>query len=209
MSEITPASVRQLFLDAWPNRAPPDVLACAAVATSLGIVQAIPDRRMRRPAPVLGIAEKYARLFIKHLESDRERLEERLAHGEWDTVMRAHGSKILASLIGSDEHVRALLDGSAAVWEADSQLLQSKRAPAMFVAKAAKEAWQRSGALVPHSANSGDPLCIFVTAALAVCGFHHSTATVSDILRGRDERRRTGRTRAQIVPKTPRSKTKP
>ncbi|MGP0061759.1 MAG: hypothetical protein ACLPID_21030 [Beijerinckiaceae bacterium] len=60
-----------------------------------------------------------------------------------------------------------------------------------FIAEAVKATWATvPGAKVPRSVGPDDPLCRFVTASIKLAGKHLSVATVSDMLRGRNRRKK-------------------
>jgi hypothetical protein len=79
----------------------------------------------------------------------------------------------------------------------------NKPDPANLLCDAVLKAWERSGVTVSEGNKPDDPLCIAVTALLALAGIHQAPATVSEILRGRSGRARSGGEGAKSAKKCP------
>jgi hypothetical protein len=123
-----------------------------------------------------------------------ENLESHLkALGADDPMIRPwlrEGLDILAEMAAAKQHEGALMNACAA-----AKLKRYRRDPAGYIEASAREAWSCTGAEVPLSRTPEAPLCVFVTAALAAVGINFSPDHVSDLLRGRRDRRRSGKAR--------------
>jgi hypothetical protein len=189
---ISAETLQRLFREAWPKRKhPPDIDACHDVAKSINSVtdriNKLKAQGPQTPSPALGATLKYGRLFLRHLATASERLEDKLASRPDSTNRWYKGA--LARMEMAAVHVQAVLD--ACPDEPPITVHASN-----FIAQEAQGAWRRSGERVPLSVRPDDAMCKFVVAALACTGVHKSASTVSDELRYRSNRRRSGKKRS-------------
>lgn len=191
--------LERLFRELWPRaRRHPNVSACYGLATRISIVKiARKPKKVARPT-----ALKHGRLLLQHLPTLRQ---------TWEAAAQMHkmesdGREIVIDQSGLDNCVSVL-----AVIKQTEQCVQAfleactvARQPppngAAFIAEAVKTTWASvPGAKVPRSVGPSDPLCSFVTASMALAGKHLSAATVSDMLRGRDRRKKSKRANRSIT----------
>jgi hypothetical protein len=191
--------IEQLFREAWPRaKNHPGPTACYSLAISLGVVKlraarAHTPKKPEKPEKLAAI--KHARALLRDLAAVRRR---------WEAeAPEVHAIELVPDLVEhwrrgvdligqTEQHVQALLK-----WMTGGP--QPPNA-ARFIAEKAQEAWRSmKGAKTPKSIKVGPdhPLCRFVTAALTrfVAGRDLSNNTVSDMLRGRERRRRESKRR--------------
>jgi hypothetical protein len=133
-------------------------------------------------APVpLGKAQKYARLFLKHLpEAKTTVMEWALWSGDLDDDNPQFAR--LVEIEAAQVAVAKLLDRLAR----PNPKPFSESDFARWIAAWGMQGWQQAGGVVPKSVNPDDPLCIFVTEILHALGRPAATeAKVSDWLRHR------------------------
>lgn len=193
--------IEKLFRHTWPKaKRYPDVHACYRVAVSLNVVRMA--RKPRQPAKLA--AFKHARLLLRHLPAVRQRWEAAAAETRFIEIdSEGHESEmvIVAATLGHDKVFLGLdlikqIERDVRAFLELAPLRQPQPNAAAFIAERVKKAWASvEGTKPPLSVRPYDPLCCFVTAALAqFVGKHLSPATVSDILRGRERRPRRSKT---------------
>jgi hypothetical protein len=82
---------------------------------------------------------------------------------------------------------------------------------ALYLHEAILDSWQRVRVPISRSVGPGnvefgkqpDPLCQAVTLAFELAEVHYSPRSVSDMLRGRAERHRSGKKRGREMPENP------
>jgi hypothetical protein len=200
-------TVQKMFREAWPGRQKyPDLNACGRVATRMNIVRARGIKAPKTP-PLLGESAKLARLFLKHLPFARGKLRqldfrqdpdfEKYPAGElpevWWKII-----ELIDKMDAVERDVRALLDAQ--------NPLAGHRNGAEFIAEVTECAWRSAGEPTPPRSHPpeprlspDDPLCIFVTLALKKLGHPYATDTVSEMLRGRHNRARSGKPKVAAI----------
>ena len=138
-------------------------------------------------------ALKHGRLLLQHLPTIRQTWEAaarmcKMESDGYEIVIDQSTFDNCQSVLGvieqTEQYVRAFL-------EACKHVRQPSPNGAAFIADAVKMTWQNvPGSKVPKSVGPNDPLCRFVTAAMALIGKNLSAATVSDMLRDRQQRRK-------------------
>jgi hypothetical protein len=203
---ITPEKVLELFREAWPDHnRHPDLGPCYSIATAMNTVQSQGVKIPKWP-PLLGSVEaaKHARLFLKCLPAAREKLEVLDFRQAPD-----FGSYSVDSLPVEFREIMELIDKMVAVERDVRALLDARhpfhgpRNPARFIAEWVRDAWIRTGERSPPRSEGrpeqrlgeDDPLCVFVTRALAAIGHNFRPSYVSDMLRDRHHRPRSGKAR--------------
>jgi hypothetical protein len=182
--QISAAEVRSWFSRAAGKRlSVPTTEACEPIAKSLNVMLDLggPPKAQR----ILGKAEKYGRLFLKHLP-DARKIMEGVRPG------RGRREEALIEMDRAAEHVQALLsifDFPVPSW--------SWHQRARAVAELARTAW-RSAGKEPNAKSPDAPLCLFVTQAMNEIGYGVSPEAVSEALRGR--RGAGSKGRAKFVP---------
>ena len=196
--------VRRLFREAWPAREPPSGNLCYTVATAINVVRIRSfrvNRDTKKPGSLLGTkGEKYARLFVRHGELARQKLEDDLTPRRRTAELAAHPDlrEWVRGVFDLDRYEALFEEMSKATRQVEALLAACKTKairpnPARFLADTLQQAWRTAGdEIPPRSVNRDDPLCRFVHGALAEAGVKYSLATVSDMLRGRAGRRRSG-----------------
>ena len=200
-------SVRKLFQTAWPTRKPPDLQLCYRMATAIDVVRSRRPRvnqDTKRRGSLLGATgEKYARLFVRHSEIAQRKFEEDLKERMrvvevatcpqlQDWVRRTFAFDRDKSLLDEMSKVQ----GQVAALLGDCETKAVRPNPARFLADTLQATWRDCrDDKPPRSVNPDDPLCRFVHAALAEAGVKYGQPTVSDMLRGRAGRRRSGKKR--------------
>lgn len=194
--------VQKLFKDAWPKREPPLPQHCYSMALRFDVVrswqrQIIPVRhgdhpRQRDVHPL----PKYSADLIAAANNFLRKME--TAKLETETTLQEYGlldpqavkfvgaNPFLIEMEAAKEHALKIIDFCT----------QPKRDPVNFIADGALETWRNvlnedRGA----SRKPGDPLCRFTQAALKACGINYTKNSVSDLLRGRENRPRSGKKR--------------
>jgi hypothetical protein len=151
-------------------------------------------------------AAKHARLFLKHLKPDRERLHHldprqasRHEARDW-LIVGAFFPYPIETLPEEWRKIVEQIDKMQAV-ESDVRALldipypfPDRRNAARFIGEAAIKAWCDAGEKPPLSPTG--PLCLFVTLALAAVGYNYAESHVSDMLRDRHNRPRSGKARS-------------
>jgi hypothetical protein len=179
--------VQDLFRQAWPRRVPPAIDHCYSMAVRMDILR----RKSRRPSPRPELDDcllKATRKFLRALGQSKLALEARLkSHGLLTPfAIEAMGpDPLLHHMVEAEKHVSAI----------EAALRGETKNPASFLAIGAQETWRRLGADVPHSPKHDDPLCVFTTSALERCGINYSLNSVSDMLRNRTARHRSGKSK--------------
>jgi hypothetical protein len=177
---VTPKAVKQLVHEVWPNLKPHDA-TCSDIAgmiRSLHVMKAPKQKKI----PILGKAEKHGRLFLRHLEASRKRLEDRR--------QQPAAKAILADMDAATQHIRAVIEGCNSI-PIDGAYMDL----APVVADYAKRALRLSPINVPKSVNAEDPLCQFMVGVFHLIGIRVAGGTMSDMLRGRYHRRRSGKSK--------------
>jgi hypothetical protein len=194
-------TVQKMFRKAWPDREKyPDLNACAWVAGRMNIVRARGIKAPKLP-PLLGGSAKHARPFLKHLPAARGKLRpldfrqdpdfEKYPADALPQVWREI-MELIDKMDAVERDVRALLDAQ--------HPLTGHRNGAESIAEEVEYAWRRAGEPTPPLSHPpeprlgpDDPLCIFVTLALQEIGDKYAPDTVSEMLRGRYNRARSGK----------------
>ena len=182
--------VEWLFRKMWPKaKRHPSVTACYSVAIRINIVKITP--RLKKSAPPTAL--KHGRLLLQHLPTIQQPWEVASQMYKMDTddgeiVVDQSGLDNCLAVLGTikqtEQCVRAFL-------QACTPARQVTPNGAAFIADAVRRTWGSiPGAKVPRSARPDDPLCRFVTEAMALVGKNLSAATVSDMLRDRRQRRK-------------------
>jgi hypothetical protein len=207
-SSVTAERVSELFREVWPDRkCYPDLAACSFVAVRLETVKRMGVKRPKSPPP-LGKAVKPARAFLRQLPTARKKLvvfdirqNRRIPDQPIDIeTLQSEFQKIIElvdKMAAVERDVRALLDAPFP--------FADRRNAAHFIADTAQKAWRRAGETdAPRSdppdrsserSPENDPLCVFVRHALAEIGHEYSISYVSDMLRDRHHRPRSGKAR--------------
>jgi hypothetical protein len=180
---VTPEAVKQLIHDTWPNLTPHPA-TCSDIARMICDVRGARAPKQKK-VPILGTAEKHGRLFLRHLEGSRKRLKG-LGH-------RPNVDAIMAEMDMAAQHVRAVIEGCNSI-EGDGYM---DLAP--VVADSVRRALRLSTVDVPRSVNAQDPLCLFVVGVFRLIGIDLSEFTVSDMLRGRYHRPRSGKRKIPLT----------
>jgi hypothetical protein len=206
----TAERLQTLFRKYWPDRQPyehpPDITACAFLATTIEIVRehtAQDRKKPRRPHPILGVeGKKYARLFLRHLQCAQKNLEDQLRvfgvnpEDALEPPMQKFFSEsrgMLAEVTAANDHVTAFTRVCA---EFDKRNTESaRRNPAVFIVERLRLVWREGN--FPDAKGRDSPLCGFVQEALTFANIHYSEDHVSDMLRERTQRPRSGKARAQ------------
>jgi hypothetical protein len=172
--QISAAEVEGWFREATAGSkrlSVPSAEACEPITKSLNMMLDLGEPPEMQP-PVLGKAEKYGLLFLKHLPNARKIMEGVLPG-------RDGREEVLAKIDRATEHVQALLstfDFPVTQW--------SWHQRACAVAQLTRTAWSTIGK-APKAKNPDDPLCRFVTSAMRAIGHAVSPEAVSEALRGR------------------------
>ena len=221
-SDELPAAeeVQELIHEFWPERPPIPIGSCATVAVAIDVVRrhqaaeqakkhALTGEGIRkRPRPILGDkGKKYGRYFLRFLREARSRLTDDMRKFvddlEHDPVMReyfGHVPEMLAAMKAAEAHVDAFLKLCADY--DDHEIKSARRNPALFIAKKLEYAWcnehsfNQSVGDFPRDRGPQTPLCGFTQRALCLAKIHLSLDYVSDMLRERTQRPRSGKARA-------------
>jgi hypothetical protein len=143
------------------------------------------------PVP-LGKAQKYARLFLRHLPTARTRV---MGWAQWNGDLDEDNPqfKRLVEIEVAQDAVTKLLNRLAR----QNPKPFSESDLARWIAAWGMAGWQQADCEPPKAVNPNDPLCIFVTEILRALGRGASEDTVSDWLRHRKKR---GKIRSKIHP---------
>jgi hypothetical protein len=185
--------VERLFREIWPKaKRHPNLTECYSVATRINIVKVA--RKPKKSAPPTAL--KHGRLLLQHLPTIRQSWEDAVQMHKMESdgreiIIDQRGFDRCNSVLGAIEQtehcVRAFLEKCTPVRQ------QPPNGPA-FIRDAVQKTWASvRGAKVPKSVGPNDPLCCFVTASMALIGKHLSPATVSDMLRDRQRRKKSKR----------------
>lgn len=122
---------------------------------------------------------KYARLFLRHLPAARGEIA--LAYGDEANAME--------SLDSAESAVQKAVDAITLVrtdkWPTPN--------PAIYIEKSVRQAWGDIGVDMSSGHKPDDPLCQFVRELLSLGGMEYGLNTVSDMLRNRYRRARSGK----------------
>jgi hypothetical protein len=182
--------VRDLHRRVWPD----EMLSDEAIYDLASRIETVRDarngekRKRRSNESASKRVQKYGRLFLRHLPNVKAHLVDPQA---------------IDKMTAAEIAVGAALEAAKPV--------RFRPNPGEFIAQAVKETWVGEGKDSP----SKNKLRDFVTKALAEAGLHLSPETVTEMLRGRQNRKRSGkglpakkrrsrrkiRAGAQIVPK--------
>ena len=173
-------AARAIFTAAWPE----PYLAehhLYALAISIDVVRS-QQRRARLEAisrpPVSSPFVAAARKFLRELESRRQS-----TIGCVQPGLEQFFSVELACMESAKNSVEELL-----------RLCSPNRPnPALFLQKAIVRVWDQAGIQVGKNVKPGAPLCRATTEALKLAGINYSEDHVSDMLRGRARRPRSGK----------------
>jgi hypothetical protein len=180
---LTAAVVKDCFAEAIiGHRLPlPDDEACEWVAKN--IAKYVPQIGTIVRSPTLGLAEKYARLFLRHLPSARAVIEERYrdVDGPWlrDPADNAHFGA-LVDFASAQRAVSALLSR----YGDEKPRKFTWHDVANLAAAYAGSAWRQAGTPA-RDAGPDSALCVFAHRVLGAVGIYQSEATVAEALRGR------------------------
>jgi hypothetical protein len=182
-------AVQELFRKAWPDREPPDIVHCYGMALRIENVSRRGAHGQKKPAsePKLTAA---GRKFLRELETVKGKREAMLQ--SFDLL-----SPVAVQAIGPDpllEHMEQALTHVGAVLDA---FKATKLTPARYIAEGAKETWRLAGVKVSKSPKAEDALCRFTTSTLTKCGIHYGPDHVSDMLRERTDRPRSGKAKKE------------
>jgi hypothetical protein len=127
-------------------------------------------------------AIRYGKLFLKHIEPERRRIEKMISaashgtpYGDWLPQYQDRLRRI--------EEIRGHM---AVLLPALSPDLDHKWDPIRKLASIAQEAWERANnGRSPRSKNPDDPLCLFLVKALTAIGEGRSPAEITEVLRRR------------------------
>jgi hypothetical protein len=181
--------LEDLFKVIWPKANQyPTASDCLNIAYKLYVVNDTP-----RPKKPSSTALKYARLLLLHLPSVRS---------AWESSAQMHkvrvgGDEIILNQLELDNCLSVLKTientelGVTAFLRRCAPLQQSAPNKAAFIADAVQMTWLLAKtAPVPKAVGPNDPLCRFVTEALALVGIRRSPSTISEMLRNRYDRQR-------------------
>jgi hypothetical protein len=133
-------------------------------------------------------AVRYGTLFLRHLSAERRQVE------YWIALYRQ--GQPVEFWLRRDQELLEKIDQAQRSVEALLPVLSPKRDvrdPIRQVAAAAKQAWgDTNGGRAPRSTNPDGPLCRFLAAALAKIGQERSAAEISEVLRGRRRKPKSG-----------------
>jgi hypothetical protein len=187
--------VEQLCRDTWPKaKRHPSLTDCYGVAVWINVVKITPKPR-KTPAPA---ALKHGRLLLRHLPMIQQ---------AWKDAAQIYKMEIDGREIVIDQRAFDNCHSVLSLIRQTEQCVQSflksctlarqmPPNPAAFIANKVQETWRAvPGATVPRSNKPNSPLCHFVTRALALAGKHFTLDTVSEMLRGRQRRPRTRKSR--------------
>jgi hypothetical protein len=178
--------VKSLFQKIWPRATRhPSLTECYGIAVRINIVAIVPPPK--KPSPPTAL--KHGRLFLQHLPVIRqtwEALEESCkieSNGKKIVINQEYlnNCKAMLSMIDQTERcVQTFLEKCTTTQSLDQNA-------AIFIADAVQMAWQTvvDNDRVPKSVGFNDPLCQFVTQAMAWAGKSRSSHTVSGMLRQR------------------------
>jgi hypothetical protein len=179
--------VEELFRQATTRFAAPSTDGCRSVAFYLIALRSHREMFPNKP-PGQTKAIRYGKLFLHHLAAERRE------PAYW-VALAEHGRPVkfwlrcYQELLCRIDRVRPEIEALLAALT----LPRDERDPIRAIAGVAKAAWEETNdGRAPRSTNPDDPLCGFVTAALAEIGQHHSAASVSAVLRGRRRKPKEG-----------------
>ena len=171
--------VEELFRQATKRFAAPSAGGCRSVGFYL---MALRGHREMFQSKKFGQTKaiRYGKLFLHHLAAERREA------ANW--VALAEQGQPAEFWLRRYQEILCRIDQVRPDFEALLQVLRlphDERDPVRLIAAIAKEAWgETNGGRAPRSPNPDDPLCRFITGALAEIGQHHSAASVSAVLRG-------------------------
>jgi hypothetical protein len=176
--------VQQLMHEAWPNAGLestddiPDI-KCYNLAVRILVIKEYNLKRKREAGPKITPLLSAAKKFQKELSSQRAALGKRTPPNLIEYYQEE--TNIIEEALKS---VSALLD----LYKPWSPY----PGPAKEIAEGLLEIWSLMSLDVSIGKKADDPLCKAVQALLAESGLHYELDTVSDMLRGREKRPRSG-----------------
>jgi hypothetical protein len=133
-------------------------------------------------------AIRYGKLFLHHLAAERREAADWIALAEQGRPVKFWLRRYQEQLCRIDrvrQEIEALFPALT--------LPRDLRDPIRVIAETAKAAWEETNnGQAPRSANPKGPLCKFVVEALQEIGQHHTSASVSAVLRERRRKPRGG-----------------
>jgi hypothetical protein len=173
---LSAETVRAWFIDADASqrRLVPSLELCASVGSQIIRIMSLPPGGFQvapDPHETPGVALKYARLLLKHLPLEADRIELLSVNlvKSTDGITRQAGYSLKNSaglLRGSDDIIKNLIE----IMENTDVRRPFRiiwRYQARLISVTAQEAWLNAGNRPPHSQNANDPLNVFVQLALA------------------------------------------
>jgi len=180
--------VEELFRQATKRFAVPSGSDCRTVAFYLMALRSHPEKFRKKPAAQTK-ATRYGKLFLHHLAAERTETAYWIAllrQGRPVEIWLRRHQELLSRIDQMRHDIEALLPALT--------LPSDERDPIRVIAEVARAAWEETNSgRAPRSTNPDDPLCRFVTAALAEIGQYHSAASVSAVLSGRRRKPKGGR----------------
>jgi hypothetical protein len=174
--------LRLTFEEIWPATYSPDLYKFYGLATACGTLRNEKSQgRIFSAKEVTTPLESAAKKFVKELESERARFENK------DEIGRE-----MMKYTGEDRFLEQIREAESQAKQIIAHFTTTRPNPAIYLLNEARLLWSNDE-LVPKPSKPDSPICKFITSALEVCGITYNENTVDDMLRQRAARPRSGK----------------